>query len=97
MKNFKRWENRKEDVKPVMGATPNQVVTDDNGQAVKDLPLGRYEVKEVAGPPHVNLNPNTYTVDIPLTNKEGKVLNYDVHMYPKNEIKRGAVDLIKLV
>lgn len=79
-----------------MGATPNQVVTDDNGQAVlKDLPLGRYEVKEVAGPPHVNLNPNTYTVDIPLTNKEGKVLNYDVHMYPKNEVKRGAVDLIK--
>ncbi|KMP97668.1 adhesin [Bacillus cereus] len=86
----------KEDVKPVMGATPTQVVTDDNGQAVlKDLPLGRYEVKEVAGPPHVNLNPNTYTVDIPLTNKEGKVLNYDVHMYPKNEVKRGAVDLIK--
>ncbi|MGN4818889.1 SpaA isopeptide-forming pilin-related protein [Bacillus cereus group sp. MYBK139-2] len=86
----------KEDVQPVMGATPNQVVTDDNGQAVlKDLPLGRYEVKEVAGPPHVNLNPNTYTVDIPLTNKEGKVLNYDVHMYPKNEIKRGAVDLVK--
>ena len=39
----------KEDVKPVMGATPTQVVTDDNGQAVlKDLPLGRYEVKEVA-------------------------------------------------
>lgn len=86
----------KEDVQPVMGATPNQVVTDDNGQAVlKDLPLGRYEVKEVAGPPHVNLNPNTYTVDIPLTNKEGKVLNYDVHMYPKNEIKHGAVDLVK--
>ncbi|PFX96331.1 hypothetical protein COL41_09425 [Bacillus mycoides] len=86
----------KEDAKPVMGATPTQVVTDDNGQAVlKDLPLGRYEVKEVAGPPHVNLNPNTYTVDIPLTNKEGKVLNYDVHMYPKNEIKHGAVDLIK--
>ncbi|KAB2383267.1 LPXTG cell wall anchor domain-containing protein [Bacillus toyonensis] len=86
----------KEAVKPVTGATPSQVVTDDNGQAVlKDLPLGRYEVKEVAGPPHVNLNPNTYTVDIPLTNKEGKVLNYDVHMYPKNEIKRGAVDLIK--
>ncbi|HDR4537834.1 TPA: isopeptide-forming domain-containing fimbrial protein [Bacillus cereus] len=85
----------KEDVKPVMGATPTQVVTDDNGQAVLNLPLGRYEVKEVAGPPHVNLNPNTYTVDIPLTNKEGKVLNYDVHMYPKNEVKRGAVDLIK--
>ena len=32
-----------------MGATPNQVVTDDNGQVrLKDLPQGRYEVKEVA-------------------------------------------------
>lgn len=49
-------------------------------------------MKEVAGPPHVNLNPNTYTVDIPLTNKEGKVLNYDVHMYPK--MRLNAVQLI---
>ncbi|OTY34130.1 adhesin [Bacillus thuringiensis serovar pingluonsis] len=86
----------KESVTPVTTATPIQVTTDANGQAVfPDLPLGRYEVKEVAGPAHVNLNPNTYTVDIPMTDKEGKGLNYDVHMYPKNEIKRGAVELTK--
>ncbi|PKJ52064.1 SpaH/EbpB family LPXTG-anchored major pilin [Bacillus sp. SN10] len=86
----------KESVTPVTNATPIQVTTDTNGQAVfPDLPLGRYEVKEVAGPAHVNLNPNTYTVDIPMTDKEGKGLNYDVHMYPKNEIKRGAVELTK--
>lgn len=86
----------KESVTPVTNATPIQVTTDANGQAVfPDLPLGRYEVKEVAGPAHVNLNPNTYTVDIPMTDKEGKGLNYDVHMYPKNEIKRGAAELTK--
>ncbi|MDD0820655.1 SpaH/EbpB family LPXTG-anchored major pilin [Bacillus cereus] len=86
----------KESVTPVTTATPIQVKTDANGQAVfPDLPLGRYEVKEIAGPAHVNLNPNTYTVDIPMTDKEGKGLNYDVHMYPKNEIKRGAVELTK--
>ncbi|HDR6289135.1 TPA: SpaH/EbpB family LPXTG-anchored major pilin [Bacillus cereus] len=85
-----------ESVTPVTNATPITVTTDANGQAVfKDLPLGRYEVKEVAGPPHVNLNPNTYTVDIPMTSKTGDVVQYDVHMYPKNEIKRGAVELTK--
>lgn len=86
----------KENVKPVTDAKSITVITNDKGEAVfKDLPLGRYEVKEVAGPPHVNLNPNTYTVDIPMTNKNGDVLNYDVHIYPKNEIKRGAVELTK--
>ncbi|QEL82434.1 isopeptide-forming domain-containing fimbrial protein (plasmid) [Bacillus sp. JAS24-2] len=86
----------KESVTPVINAKSIQVTTDANGQAVfPDLPLGRYEVKEIAGPAHVNLNPNTYTVDIPMTDKEGKGLNYDVHMYPKNEIKRGAVELTK--
>ncbi|MBE5107540.1 SpaH/EbpB family LPXTG-anchored major pilin [Bacillus thuringiensis] len=86
----------KESVTPVTNAKPIQVTTDANGQAVfPDLTLGRYEVKEVAGPAHVNLNPNTYTVDIPMTDKEGKGLNYDVHMYPKNEIKRGAAELTK--
>ncbi|MFD3450379.1 SpaH/EbpB family LPXTG-anchored major pilin [Microbacteriaceae bacterium 4G12] len=87
----------KEDVKPVTNATPIQVTTNDKGEALfPNLPLGRYEVKEIAGPPHVNLNPNTYTVDIPMTSKNGDVLNYDVHIYPKNEIKRGAVELTKM-
>ncbi|RWS38657.1 isopeptide-forming domain-containing fimbrial protein [Bacillus mycoides] len=84
-----------ESVTPVTG-TPIQVTTDANGQAVfPNLPLGRYEVKEIAGPPHVNLNHNTYTVDVPMTSKDGVALNYDVHMYPKNETKRGAVELTK--
>ncbi|TKI42219.1 LPXTG cell wall anchor domain-containing protein [Bacillus mycoides] len=85
-----------ESVTPVTNATPITVTTDANGQAIfKDLPLGRYEVKEVSGPPHVNLNTNTYTVDVPMTSKDGVALNYDVHMYPKNETKRGAVELTK--
>lgn len=85
-----------ESVKQVTNATPITVTTGANGQAIfKDLPLGRYEVKEVSGPPHVNLNPNTYTVDVPMTSKDGVALNYDVHMYPKNETKRGAVELTK--
>ncbi|MGE7869315.1 SpaA isopeptide-forming pilin-related protein [Bacillus paramycoides] len=85
-----------ESVKPVTNATPITVTTDANGQAVfPNLPLGRYEVKEIAGPPHVNLNQNTYTVDVPMTSKDGVALNYDVHMYPKNETKRGAVELTK--
>ncbi|KEK24389.1 SpaH/EbpB family LPXTG-anchored major pilin [Bacillus gaemokensis] len=86
----------KEAVKDVTDAKSMTKITGKDGQAAfKDLPLGRYEVKEIAGPAHVNLNPNTYTVDIPMTDKEGKALNYDVHMYPKNETKRGAVELIK--
>lgn len=87
----------KENITPITNAKPIQLTTNEKGEAIfKDLPLGRYEVKEVAGPPHVNLNPNTYTVDIPMTNESGNVLNYDVHIYPKNETKRGAVELTKI-
>lgn len=60
-----------------------------------DLELGRYEVDEVDGPPNVNLNPDNFFIDIPMTNADGKTLNYDVHVYPKNEIIRGAVELTK--
>ncbi|MEI3606076.1 SpaH/EbpB family LPXTG-anchored major pilin [Pseudogracilibacillus sp. SE30717A] len=67
------------------------------GQAIFDnLAYGRYTVEEIAGPPHVNLNPNVYSVDIPMTNKEGTELNYDVHIYPKNEKILGAVKLKKI-
>ena len=31
-----------------------------------------------------------------MTSEDGKVLTYDVHIYPKNETKRGAVELTKL-
>ena len=32
-----------------------------------------------------------------MTSTDGKDLNYDVHIYPKNETKRGPVELIKKV
>ncbi|NWO15097.1 SpaH/EbpB family LPXTG-anchored major pilin [Virgibacillus sp.] len=73
--------------------------TDANGQVVitkaDGLELGRYEVKETNGPDHVILNPGTFTVDIPMTNKAGDELNYDVKIYPKNETIRSNVELVK--
>jgi fimbrial isopeptide formation D2 family protein/LPXTG-motif cell wall-anchored protein len=86
----------KEAVKEVKNATPISKKTGANGKVTfDDLPIGRYLVKEVSGPANVNLNTEPYTIDIPMTDKEGKKLNYDVHIYPKNEIKRGAVELTK--
>lgn len=71
--------------------------TGENGQAVfAELAYGRYTVEETAGPPNVNLNPKVYSVDIPMTNTEGTELNYDVHIYPKNETIRGKVKLTKV-
>lgn len=75
--------------------------TGENGTIVFDknsdpaLELGRYTVKETDGPDHVILNPEEFSVDIPMTSKEGTTLNYDVHIYPKNEIIRGDAELIK--
>src|SRR5690625_156369 len=63
---------------------------------INDIELGRYKVKETDGPAHVNLNEEEYFVDIPMTNKEGTAVNWDVHIYPKNETIRGAVELIKI-
>ncbi|EJV61270.1 hypothetical protein BWGOE4_13750 [Bacillus mycoides] len=71
-------------------------VTDANGMAVfNNLPLGRYEVKAVKGPDRIELDTSTFIVDIPMTSADGKDLNYDVHIYPKNETKHGSVELIK--
>ncbi|MDA1828635.1 MULTISPECIES: SpaH/EbpB family LPXTG-anchored major pilin [Bacillus cereus group] len=87
----------KEAVEKVDNATPISDVTGEDGTVTfKDLPIGRYLVKEVSGPDNVNINTEPYTIDIPMTDKEGKKLNYDVHIYPKNEIKRGAVELTKV-
>lgn len=60
------------------------------------LELGRYEVSETNGPDHIILNPETFSVDIPMTNKEGNALNYNVHIYPKNETIRSGVELKKV-
>lgn len=67
----------------------------DGTTTLSNLPLGRYSVVESGGPAHVNLNKNTFYVDIPMTSKDGTTLNYNVHIYPKNETIRGAVELTK--
>lgn len=80
-----------------VSGTPFTRVTDTNGQIViENIELGRYKVQETNGPAHVNLNTEEYFVDIPMTNRAGNELNYDVHIYPKNETIRGAVELLKL-
>ncbi|EJS67130.1 LPXTG-domain-containing protein cell wall anchor domain [Bacillus cereus BAG2X1-1] len=85
----------KESIKDVTESAITKV-TDANGEAVfQNLPLGRYEVKAINGPEHIELDKSTFIVDIPMTSADGKDLNYDVHIYPKNETKRGSVELIK--
>ncbi len=85
----------KEEMKLVSDA-PITKMTDANGEATfKDLPLGRYEVKAIQGPDRIELDKSTFIVDIPMTSADGKDLNYDVHIYPKNEVKRGSVQLVK--
>lgn len=83
----------------VTGATPIVGVTNTAGQIeftkADNLGLGRYEVQETNGPDHVILNTTVFTVDVPMTNKDRTTLNYDVHIYPKNEIVRGDAELIK--
>ncbi|MFD2131794.1 SpaA isopeptide-forming pilin-related protein [Pseudogracilibacillus auburnensis] len=80
-----------------VAGTPFTRVTDANGQIViENIDLGRYKIQETDGPAHVNLHTEEYSVDIPMTNQTGSELNYDVHIYPKNEIIRGAVELLKL-
>src|SRR5699024_10344493 len=73
------------------GSNGTIVFTKDEG-----IELGRYEVQETDGPSHIILNPDTFFVDIPMTSKDGTTLNYDVHIYPKNEIIRGDAELIKI-
>lgn len=71
--------------------------TDSNGQVfINNIDLGRYKVQETDGPDHVVLNDEEFFVDIPMTSPDGAELNYDVHIYPKNETIRGAVQLFKI-
>lgn len=73
--------------------------TDINGEAhVEDLPLGRYKVEELGlessdGSDAVLPNKKdnamvgkAFYVDVPMTQADGQTLNYNVHVYPKNEV-----------
>ncbi len=93
--SFEKSSDGKEIMKELTDSAITKV-TDDKGEAVfQNLPLGRYEVKAINGPEHIELDKSTFIVDIPMTSADGKDLNYDVHIYPKNETKRGSVELIK--
>ncbi|WP_433773241.1 SpaA isopeptide-forming pilin-related protein [Bacillus wiedmannii] len=93
--SFEKSSDGKEIMKELTDSAITKV-TDDKGEAVfQNLPLGRYEVKAINGPEHIELDKSTFIVDIPMTSADGKDLNYDVHIYPKNEPKRGSVELIK--
>ncbi|PGZ09719.1 hypothetical protein COE30_07350 [Bacillus cereus] len=96
--SFEQTNDGKVAKESIEDVTENAItkVTDENGEAVfQNLPLGRYEVKAINGPEHIELDKSTFIVDIPMTIADGKDLNYDVHIYPKNETKRGSVELIK--
>src|SRR5699024_5131275 len=76
--------------------TPQDYVTNGDGKIIiDDIDLGRYKVQETDEPSHVNLNKEEYFVDIPMTDPDGAFVNYNVHIYPKNETIRGGVKLIK--
>lgn len=71
--------------------------TDANGLfSFEDLPLGRYTVEETDAPAHINKYEGEIIVDLPMTGADGSTVIYDVHIYPKNETIRGAVELIKV-
>ncbi|GAB6418212.1 LPXTG cell wall anchor domain-containing protein [Bacillus luti] len=94
--SFEKSSDGKEIMKELTDSVITKV-TDDKGEAFfQNLPLGRYEVKAINGPEHIELDKSTFIVDIPMTSTDGKDLNYDVHIYPKNETKRGSVELIKI-
>ncbi|MCC2387432.1 SpaH/EbpB family LPXTG-anchored major pilin [Bacillus pacificus] len=93
--SFEKSSDGKEIMKELTDS-PITKVTDDKGEAFfSNLPLGRYEVKAIKAPDRIELDKTKFIVDIPMTSADGKDLNYDVHIYPKNETKRGSVELIK--
>jgi len=88
---------------PVSNAKPIQGTTDKHGKIEfrkqDGLELGRYAVKEIAGPEGIALNTTVFTVDIPEKiesgNQAGK-LDYKVEIYSKAEYLKGAVELTKV-
>ncbi len=78
------------------GASYTEITNDKGKIELTNLALGRYTVQEIDGPDNVILNTNKFSVDIPMTYEDGKKLAYDVNIYPKNEIIRGAVELTKV-
>lgn len=78
------------------GITPRVVTTDSNGLALfENLDKGRYYVVETERPKGVEEFSGPFLVDVPMMNTDGTDWNQNVHVYPKNQLILGAVELIK--
>lgn len=61
-----------------------------------NLPAGRYYVKEAGLPSGVVETSPPFLVDVPMMNPNGREWNTEVHVYPKNQLILGSVELEKL-
>ncbi|MER2063282.1 MAG: SpaA isopeptide-forming pilin-related protein, partial [Alkalibacterium sp.] len=78
------------------GITPRVVTTDSNGLALfENLAKGRYYVVETDTPKGVEEFSGPFLVDVPMMNTDGTDWNENVHVYPKNQLILGAVELTK--
>ena len=78
------------------GAYSTQKTTNMDGLAVfTELPMGRYYVEELSGPPNITTPTPAFLIDIPMMNIDRINWNWNVHVYPKNETKYGTVELTK--
>ena len=84
----------------------SEVRTDENGKATfTELPVGMYLVIETKTPQAVTMPVEPFLVSIPMTrigdkttgadNQNQKEWLYDVTVYPKNNIAKGTVNLVK--
>ena len=87
-------------------AYKSEVRTDENGKATfTELPVGMYLVIETKTPQAVTMPVEPFLVSIPMTrigdkttgadNQNQKEWLYDVTVYPKNNIAKGTVNLVK--
>lgn len=87
-------------------AYKSEVRTDENGKATfTELPVGMYLVIETKTPQAVTMPVEPFLVSIPMTrigdkttgadNQNQKEWLYDVTVYPKNNIAKGTVRLVK--
>lgn len=87
-------------------AYKSEVRTDENGKATfTELPVGMYLVIETKTPQAVTMPVEPFLVSIPMTrigdkttgadNQNQKEWLYDVTVYPKNNIAKGTVKLVK--
>ena len=83
-----------------------EMLTDENGKATfTELPVGMYLVIETKTPQAVTMPVEPFLVSIPMTrigdkttgadNQNQKEWLYDVTVYPKNNIAKGTVNLVK--